>query len=258
MKKLGLVLKYPYFYRITDKKPGHVGIMAGHKYSEIEANTAANKFVKRFRVGEQSKDIFQYFREGMEFYCNYFDYVVIDTAPAIEGNLLCQLAARTADEIICPIDGLEAAYGVDLLINWVDRELGMSSMLNTQMPNMTFAMIKYQDDLDLVREKELSLQERNEVYSALKNSLGNFVCNTGIKETRALRNKVYGGFGSSANPYNELCDEIIQKISGRRNNIFDYWDRSKSRKLQEDLLKISEKSLKTRIPELKVPIYMTE
>jgi hypothetical protein len=66
---------------------------------------------------------------------------------------------------------------------------------------------------------------------------------------------VYGGFKGSSNPYNKLCDEIIKKISTRRSNIFSYWDRSKSNKMQESLLKISEKSLKDRTPEIKVPIY---
>lgn len=259
MKKLGMIIRYPYFYRMagSDKKPGNVGIMAGHKHTEIEATSAAKKFSQNSVIGEPDKDIFQYFDEGLQFYSNYFDYIILDTAPAIEGNLLCQLAARTVDEIITPMDGLEAAYGVDTIINWVNREIAQSSMLNTHLPNMTFAMVKYQDDLDLVKDKDLTLQERNEVYAALKNALGDFVCDTGIKETRTLRNRVYGGFGNSANPYNKLCNEIYKKISVRRANIFSYWDRSKSRKLQDALLKISEKSLKDRTPTFKMPVYTT-
>jgi hypothetical protein len=120
---------------------------------------------------------------------------------------------------------------------------------------MTFAMIKYQEDLDIIKPTEKTLEEKNEVYSAIKASLGNFVCDTGIKESRVLRNKVYGGFGRSANPYNVLCDEIVKKISTSRSNIFSYWDRSKSRKLHESLLKISEKSLRDKTPEIKIPIY---
>jgi cellulose biosynthesis protein BcsQ len=255
MKKLGLMLRYPYFYRITNKDPGHIGLIIGSKHAESEANNAAIKLGKNTVIGEPIKDIFQYFNDGITFYSNYYDYIILDTAPAIEGNLLCQLAARTADEIICPMDGLESAYGIDMMINWVNKEIGHSSMLNSHLPNVVFAMVKYSDDVEMQLKPDMSLQERNEVYSAIKNALGDFVCDTGIKESRVLRNKVYGGFKGSSNPYNKLCDEIIKKISTRRSNIFSYWDRSKSNKMQESLLKISEKSLKDRTPEIKVPIY---
>jgi cellulose biosynthesis protein BcsQ len=257
MKKLGVVIKFPYFYRISgsNTKPGSIGIIAGHPYTETEAKSAAEKFNKSTRLGDQGKDIFQYFKEGLDFYCNYFDYIILDTSPAIEGNLLCQLAVLSVDEIIFPIDGLEAAYGVDMLINWVHKEIVLGNLPYSQIPNITFAMLKYQDDLDLVNPKELSLQEKNEVYAALKCVLGDYVCENGIKESRKLRYQVYGGFGGSANPYNHLCNEIFDKISTRRNNIFNYWDRSRSRKLQEALLKISEKSLKEKTPEIKMPIY---
>lgn len=255
MKKLGMIVKYPYFYRITDNEPGHVGLMIGSKHSESEAKNAAIKLSKNTILGEPTKDIFQYFNDGINFYSNYFDYIIMDTAPAIEGNLLCQLAARTADEIICPMDGLESAYGIDMMINWVNREIVQSSMLNNRLPNMTFAMVKYMDDVGIPITRDMELEERNEVYAAIKTALGDFVCNTGIRESRTLKNKVYGGFGKTANPYHKLCDEITKKISNRRANIFSYWDRSKSRKLQESLLKISEKSLREKTPELKVPSY---
>jgi hypothetical protein len=94
------------------------------------------------------------------------------------------------------------------------------------------------------------------VHNALKSVLGDFMCNNGIKETSSLRNKVYGGFGKKTK-YDDLCNEIFQKISTHRPNIFSYWNAGLADKLEKELVEISAKTLNKK-PEFKVPLYVKE
>ena len=70
--------------------------MAGTSISEIEANSASEQFKRNTYLEPEERNIFRFFRKGVRFYTNYFDYIVMDSAPAMEGNILCQLAAHTA------------------------------------------------------------------------------------------------------------------------------------------------------------------
>ena len=99
-QKLSLVVKYPYLYRLqgSPTPPGVIGIMAGSHVSEIEAKGAKDKLAVNAYPEPEQRNLFKFFRNGVRFYSDYFDYIVMDSAPAMEGNILCQLAARTADE----------------------------------------------------------------------------------------------------------------------------------------------------------------
>lgn len=254
-RKLGVIVKYPYFYRLPDSDvpPGAIGIMPGSHTSEIEAKASMERLKMNRFLEPDRKDVFSFFKSGIQFYSNYFDYIIMDTAPAMEGNILCQLAVRTADEIICPIDGVEAASGIKQLLNWVYNETTYDTSVNSHLPNMLFAMVKYQDDTKNVAEEESDFQMKNAVYTALKGTLGDFVCDNGIKESAALRNKVYGGFGKKTR-YDDLCNEIMEKLSVRRPNIFSYWSKEASDRLDKELINISSKTL-NKTPEFKVPVY---
>ncbi len=52
----------------------------------------------------------------------------MDTAPVMEGNIFCQLVAPTANEIVCPVDGLEAATGIKQLLAWMQSEKSLKTM----------------------------------------------------------------------------------------------------------------------------------
>jgi cellulose biosynthesis protein BcsQ len=159
LNKFGIVVRYPYFYRMPDSDiaPGDISIMPGSHMAEMEAESAVRRLKENRFYDPGKKDIFQFFRYGIQFYSNYFDYIIIDTAPAMEGNVLCQLAVRTADEIICPVDGVEAASGVKQLIQWLYNELTSDPSANIHLPNMLFAMMKYQDDTKNVADQENDL-----------------------------------------------------------------------------------------------------
>lgn len=252
--KLSLVVKYPYFYRLqgSPTPPGTIGIMAGSHVSEIEAKSSKERLALNSYLEPEQRDIFRFFRKGVKFYSNYFDYIVMDTAPAMEGNILCQLAVRTADEIVSPVDGLEAAMGIKQLLTWMNSETSPENRVSLR-PNVLFAMIKYQEDTKNIREITPTLGLRNAVYRTMKDTLGDYVCDNGIKELPSLRNKVYGGFGRKTD-YEDLCHEIIFKISMPRPNIFNLWNISVAKRLQESLSKIEMKTLNKR-PVFKVPVF---
>ena len=253
--KLPLVIQYPYFYRIsgTTDQIGTVGIMAGSHIAEIEA-TAALKKLDTNEYSSDRRDLFKAFHEGVHQYLDYFDYIVMDTAPAMEGNVLSRLAVRTAKEIVCPIDGIEAANGLRQLLNWIDVETSPDKGVKVK-PNMLFAMMKYQDDTVNISVDEEDRDElvKNIVYRALKDNLGEYVCDYGIKEKRKLRNIVYGGFGRK-NEYEDLCGEILTRLSRPRPNIFDNWSKVKDN-LQEDIARIDMKAL-NKTPLFKSPRFI--
>lgn len=253
-QKFSIIVRYPYLYRLqgSPTPPGFIGIMAGSHVAEIEAKGAADRLKINTYLDPEQRNIFRFFRKGVKFYSDYFDYIVMDTAPAMEGNILCQLASRTADEIVSPVDGLEAATGLKGLINWVYSETSPDNNV-VKRPNMLMAMVKYQEDTKNISEINPSFKLRNAVYRALKDSLGDYVCDNGIKELSTLRNKVYGGFGKKTD-YDDLCNEIMFKMSTPRDNIFMHWNSTVSSRLEKSLANIEMKTLEKR-PVFKTPRY---
>lgn len=219
-KKLSHIIEYPYLYRIkgTVVKPGKIGLMAGSHDSETEANSAHERLMRSGFDVEQ-RDIFKFFRDSVSFYRNYFDLIIIDTAPALEGNILNRLAVRTADEVISPVDGLEAAFGVKQLLSWINGETRRDNSGLERQPNVLFAMVKYQMDTRNIGTDASDLRLRNLVYRAMQDSFGDFVCINGVRESKELRSLV-SGFRKTL--YTELCNEIINKISQPRQNIFKF------------------------------------
>lgn len=253
-RKLSLVVKYPYLYRLqgSPNPPGVIGIMAGSHVAEIEAKSSKDKLAFNTYLEPEQRNLFRFFKKGVRFYCDYFDYIVMDTAPAMEGNILCQLAARTVDEIICPVDGLEAATGLKQLLAWLYSETSPESGVSSR-PNMLFAMVKYQKDTKNFGELEPTHRMRNTVYRAMKDALGDYVCDNGIKELPTLRNRVYDGFGRKTH-YEALCGEIVEKMSSARPNIFNHWNNNVAMRFQESLATIEMKTLEKR-PEFKTPYF---
>lgn len=251
---LSLIIKYPYFYRLqgSPNPPGTIGIMAGSHVSEIEAKSSKERLSVNSYLEPEQRDIFRFFKKGVKFYSDYYDYTIMDTAPAMEGNILCQLAVRTANEIVSPVDGLEAAMGIKQLLTWINSETSPENRVALR-PNILFAMIKYQEDTKNIREISPTFGLKNAVYRAMKDTLGDYVCDNGIKELSSLRNKVYGGFGRKTD-YEDLCNEIVTKMSMPRSNIFDHWNINVAKKLQESLSKIEMKTLEKR-PEFKTPVF---
>ena len=254
--KLSMIARYPYFYRLQGaaSPPGMVGIMGGAHTAEIEAKSMRDKLQLNTYLEPERRNLFRTFALGMKFFKNYFDYIIMDTSPAMEGNFLCQLAVRTADEIVCPVDGLEAAMGLKTFCNWVYAETDPENGV-VKRPNLMFAMIKYQEDTQNLKEVTQHYRLRNAVYRALKESLGDFVCDNGIKELPSLRNKVYGGFGRKTN-YEELSNEMAFKMSSHRPQFFNHWDRHVSNRLMEALSQIEMKTLEKR-PDFKKPRFVT-
>lgn len=252
-RSIPLIIRYPYLYKLpeSDRKVGIIGIMPGSHTSELEATAAKGRLVISKILDIDQAEIHRRFRAAVRDYLSFFDYILIDTAPALEGSLLCQLAVKTADEIICPVDGLEAASGLNQLIGWLAGQTRPDQV--KRKPNVLFALMKYQDDTVNIFEDAAGYPIKNAVFRAMKDTLGDFVCDNGIKELPSLRNQVYSGFGRK-NQYEPLCEEIIQKISNPRPNLFDVWNIGSGNRLQSKLTKIEMKTL-NKIPQFRLPQY---
>ena len=119
-----LIIDFPYLMRLRGVKesPGNIGIVGGSHYSEIAAKALRSKLETGY--GELGhRDIHRFFREKADSFKNYFDVIIMDTAPALEGNELNMMAIRAADEVIYPIDGIEAALGVKTITNWMESQI---------------------------------------------------------------------------------------------------------------------------------------
>ena len=246
-----LIVQYPYLMRLkgSDVKPGIVGLMAGGHYSEIEANALNDKMGLGYAdLGYHS--LTQYFQECINFYKTYFDYIIIDTAPAMEGNILNKLAVKTADEIVYPIDGIEAALGVKAMITWINSE----TINNETKPNGVFAMVKYQ-----LASKNTSMDlgaqcGQNSVHQAMSAAFGDFVCDHGVKESMKIRN-LTAGFGGKTD-YTALCAEITEKIRyPRSERLFECISREGLFDAFERDLEAIQKTMMKHAPSFRTPYY---
>jgi len=254
---ISLIAEYPYLQRIAGTKEGvgKVGLMPGSHYSESYADGLDKQFKdfgKMFQEDIRYKSIYHFFRNRIDYYKQYYDYIIMDTAPALEGNILNTLAVRTADELICPIDGLEAALGVRQLLNWMDVQ---TTALDTR-PNALFVMVKYQLDTKNIGDFSTDKQSRNSVFRILKEVYDKFVCDNGVRELRSLRHSTKGvpGFGGKTE-YTILCDEILKRMYSTRENIFEFAQRNGAIRDLEIKLATIAKKVRKRKPKFKQPKY---
>lgn len=265
-----LITKYPYFYRLAGQmtKPGKLGVMCGDRDSISDAEG----LMKR-TTGVFSKNIYTAFSSELQFYKQYFDFIVMDTAPSIQGNLLCELAVKSADEIVCPVDGLESATGINNLLGWVEQQTRpygwQENMPRNYPPNITLAMIKYQSDtknfegLDEILGTDGDPKTMNIIYRLLKKHFNEYVCDYGIKELQALRHRVYGGgnsaekgFGKST-AYDDLCNEILHKINSPRKNFYETYTEDMAAAFTQDLEELGKKVTPKRAKTL-FPVFMND
>lgn len=256
-KDISAIMEYPYLQRIPKTKypPGNVGIVPGGHMSESEADFLEqrfNRFGRDYREQIGFTSTTHYVQYLFNHYLKFYDYIVMDTAPALEGNKLNTISVRTADEIVYPIDGIEAALGIRQILNWMDTQ----TKAREPRPNGLFAMVKYQIDTKNV-DFSTDAKSRNTVFRIMKDVFGDFVCDNGVKELRSLRHSTKGipGFGGKTQ-YTELCREIVQRItSPYRENIFEFTNRNGAIPQLEQELAVVAKHVRKRKPKRKQPQY---
>lgn len=266
--QIPVLIRYQELFKIkgVESGKGKLGIIGGSTYASIEANGLAEKY-KKDQSQFQYQSPFSFFNSAVNVYKQYFDFILFDTAPSMEGNLLNILAVVAADEVVTPIDGFEAACGIAPMIAFVKNhthagDLAQKGITKT-FPNMTFAMVKYHRD-----SKKNSLQanvtddevtrtfngnslNQNEVFLLLKRILGSYVCDKGVQELLKHRQKVSG---FTTTDYTKLSLEIIEKIHKNRTNIHDVWNTDKRISLEIGLSKIEQNNL-LKNPIFKNPIF---
>lgn len=277
--QIPILIDYEYLYKlrgIGDSGKGKLGIIGGSTFASIEAQSLDERYRKDV-TAFQYRSIHAFFNSAMDIYKQYFDYILFDTAPSMEGNLLNVLTVIAADEVVTPIDGFEAATGVAPMIGFAKGYTNSGDLAHKGVikspPNMTFAMVKYHHDLKdkesdiknpekevIDSGKEDELDEivdsdyigQNEVFWLLKGVLGDYVCNKGVQERRKLR-EALSGFTTT--DYTKLSLEIIEKIQKEnRPNIHDSWTTEKRAVLESGLNDIEKKNLIKR-PIFKTPVF---
>lgn len=246
-----IIADFPYLMRIrgSDIKPGNIGIMGGSHYSEIAAKALKSKLEAGY--GELGhRDIYRYFRERIESFKDYYDVIIIDTAPALEGNELNIMSIQAANDVIYPIDGIEAALGVKMIISWMESQV---KYLDVQ-PNGLFAMVKYQEDTKNIGVENPDAIVRNSVYRIMKESFGTFVCDKGVKDSRKIRFSL-PGFGGKTS-YTELCKEITEKMMQTdRPSLFKHTAQNEFFKPMDEKLNSLATKIAARKPKFKNPRY---
>ena len=250
------IMEYPYLQRVpgSDSGIGVVGLIPGNHMSETEAKFLDTRFDDYQRATEKligHSSIVNYIQSIFDEKRKYFDYIILDTAPALQGNTLNIVALKTTDEIIFPIDGLEAMAGIDEILDWMKGQTR-----HIKKPNGLFAMVKYQAD---TKEFDHSGNgHSNAVFRSMKKVFKDFVCNKGVKELRSMRlsKKSIPGFGGRTE-YTALCKEIMEKISiPDRKNIFDYAEENGAILSLEHEIATLSKMIVKRKPHRKIPRYV--
>ncbi len=246
-RKLIKMLHYSSLKRMNNSivRPGHIGLMPGSHEAEMDAENTFNKFSQKTYTTASNTNIFNWFKTNIDFYKQYFDLIIMDTAPAIEGNKLNTLACSVADEIIIPIDSIDAALGMRTLLSWIRTQVEQH---NLKIPQVTLAVVKYQNDLSVKDSNGV----RNKVYRILKDVFGDFVCDNAVRENPKERKKV-AGFTGSKTEYFSLSNELLFRFKSTdrkvifeilRSETFDLLD-GKLLKLQED---IQSKEIRIKTP----------
>lgn len=218
------IVKFPHLSRIrgSEHQLGKIGIMPGAQMSESEATHLKNKFTNFNSLTSERTgytDIINFMSSVFKDKLKYFDYIILDTAPALQENTLNVTSSMIADEIIFPIDSLEAMTGINESLNWIIPQIEHRET----KPNGTFAMVKYQmdtKDFGCIDDGKI----KNVVFRSLQKIFKEFVCEQGVKELRKLRlsKKASAGFGGKTQ-YTMLCEEIIEKINKpNRPNMFEF------------------------------------
>jgi len=205
------LLHFKYLFRMTEEKVGKGIILPGEHFSGIHAKHAAE-------LMDQST-LLNYFRDCINAYKPYVDFIIIDTAPALEGNHINELAVQVSDILLCPVDGYEAASGIHTVWRWIKKITSPTYLGSLPRPNMFFALVKLQDDMAKAEAKETAdPMIRNQVFHCLKSVFGDFVCDTTVKEQVELK-RITPMLGRKTN-YQDLCEEILEKISNTNKPFF--------------------------------------
>jgi cellulose biosynthesis protein BcsQ len=250
--KYSRLLEYPYIYRAntdTVTKIGEIGILPGAVSVDSAALAARSKLGGR----NTAPSLNEYFKNCIDEYRNYYDRIIIDTAPSLTKNLMTTAAMWVSDEIICPIDGAEAALGLVQFVTWVDRDCGFTANNLDDRPGILFALVKYYEDPESVIGSASTDTLVNSVHQLLKYTFGDSVCNSGVLERPSLK-RTLTIFGRKSD-YDDLCAEIDGLITlGRTNNPYNTkgteWDR-----LNYGLNQIVINSRRNKIPEPFRPVY---
>lgn len=217
-QELSIIVKTPFLSNIKGSKDpvGTLAIIPGSNLSATECNAFNSKMVfVEYRDRLNFTSITHFYREAISYYKQFYDLIIIDTAPELNNSNLNNLAVKIADEIIVPIDGIEAAFGLGYLYNFVYHHTESND--TTKKPNVLFAMVKYHMD-DKIEEDREEPVLNNAVFRVLKDLFGEFVCDNGVIESRKMGNTAQF---SEKNDYTNLTDEIIAKITSQRANFFE-------------------------------------
>lgn len=147
--------------------------------------------------------------------------------------------AEYADEIIYPVDGIEAAFGVESML-WM---MTMKTEGNEIKQNGVFVMVRYYHGATIP----------NSVRMAMEGTFGEFVCSSIVSESADIRNATVG-FGREGE-YVSLCREISEKINQPRSNLFDYVARVGFFNEYVESLAEIQKSMVGQSPTFRTPDY---
>ena len=208
---------------------GVIGLIAGSPNCEVYAASA-----KKLCTGGLAAERL---REMVAHYKQYYDFVLIDTAPSIQDNALNETIVNVVDEMIVPFDGAEAATGLSLFMRWLKYATSENKKLSP-----IFVLSKYQADTkDILAaltgsgDTKFEGEERSSVFRSMKTIMGPHVCNHGIQELRVLRSHTFIGMKpTEQKPYVSLTKELLRRLKVNRANSVTFWFENK---IQEKLLK---------------------
>lgn len=261
-QEIETLLKVKYLSRLSgsDTEPGRIAIAEGHAIACNHADTLAIDLAQcaETRLATNSQTLEEYMSKYIEHMKNYYDIIIFDTAPSMLQNTLNKLAAALSDEIIYPVDGIEATYGIARAFDWIMRDVPRSC--NTNPVNGTIALVKSHRDTSSVQTLIQDDDEEflyNSVHKMLREAFGDFVCKNVVKELRSLRTRDSSDLALK-NDYMILSKEIMEKINQpdrNSRNLFNFINQNGAMDVLTSNRNILARSIAHKYVHATVPIY---
>lgn len=235
-------------YRAKDGNGGYVcvrvgtiGLLPGQRLAGGEAKQTYERMLEDSYNHAGAPNLHHAFRNLIQAQKRYWDIIVIDTAPALESNVLNSLAVFAADAILVPIDGVEAAWGLKNFLNWIRKQIQTNDLspmgARLPLPQVICAMTKYMAD---TRRSSASseLKIRNKVFQVLKANLKDYILDHGVRDSIVVKRDVCGR--AVIREYDAMIAELFANLTAPQMNIYSFLTEQSYKNLERDLSALGE------------------
>ena len=225
---------------------------------DIILGVAGSEAAMTKHANSKGSDFYDIFRRNFQVYREDYDFIIIDTPPATDERIPCNMAMSVADFLVMPVDGEEAGIGAMRYITSLQRKVlkdvgradalehGFKPIFVMSKCSRTSAKVlnklyKYDPQLReiVAKQKEINGEDQgNATHAILTEVFDGLMCEHTVKEIPRLKDTIYDNYKTTNNVYHPICRELLDKIVDKNAiNVFDDWA-TKSKVLENMFTKL--------------------